>query len=84
MIRLTNEEIKLTYDLIKEYHEKYLKRYGVKLPRLFNGNSYTKDALTLVYLAQGSRNQKPRMQRSDTTRSIGLHLLCILISLMAN
>ena len=53
MIRLTNEEIKLAYDLIKEYHEKYLKRYGVKLPRLFNGNSYTKDALTLVYLAQG-------------------------------
>lgn len=53
MIRLTKEEIKLTYDLIREYHEKYLKKYGVKLPRLFNGNCYTKDALTLVYLAQG-------------------------------
>lgn len=53
MLQLTKEEIKLTYDLIKEYHEKYLKKYGVKLPKLFNETRYTKDALTLVYLAQG-------------------------------
>ena len=53
MIKLDREAIRLTYELICEYHEKYLKQYGVKLPKLFNGKNYTKDALTLVYLAQG-------------------------------
>lgn len=53
MIRLDRESIRLTYELICEYHEKYLKQYGVKLPKLFIGKNYTKDALTLVYLAQG-------------------------------
>jgi predicted restriction endonuclease len=46
-------EIATTYNLIKKYHENYLKQYGVKLPSLKNkkGN-YIKDALVLVYLAR--------------------------------
>ena len=53
MTKLSKNEISSTYALIKEYHEKYLKKHGVKLPKLSSGDSYTKDALTLVYLAQG-------------------------------
>lgn len=53
MINLNDKEIQLTYNLIVEYHEKYLNQYGVKLPKLRHGGVYTKDALTLVYLAQG-------------------------------
>ncbi len=53
MIKLNDEEIRSTYMLICEEYEKYLKRYGVKLPKLRHGGAYTKDALTLVYLAQG-------------------------------
>ena len=35
---------------LKEYNEKYLKKYGVKLPRLKKGDTYVKDALVLIYL----------------------------------
>lgn len=53
MIQLTDIEIKDTYSIISQYHENYLKKFGVTLPNLYKGNSYTKDALVLVYLAQG-------------------------------
>lgn len=53
MIKLNDKEIQLTYRLICEYYDKYLKQHGVKLPKLYKGTTYTKDALTLVYLAQG-------------------------------
>jgi len=54
MIRLSDEVIKKTYDMIREYHVNHLKQYGVKLPKLADAEgNYTKDALVLVYLAQG-------------------------------
>lgn len=53
MIKLSDKEIQLTYNLILDYHSKFLDQYGVKLPKLRHGKGYTKDALTLVYLAQG-------------------------------
>lgn len=56
MKRLTDAEINATYDLISEYHSKFLKSHGVILPNLKWGNNYTKDALVLVYLAQGYPN----------------------------
>ena len=41
------------YNQIKMYHQKYLKKHGVKLPKLKNNKgSYTKDALILIYLSQ--------------------------------
>ena len=53
MICLTDNQIKDTYETIKQYHEKYLKSHGVSLPNLKRGESYTKDALVLIYLAYG-------------------------------
>ena len=52
---MTDEwEIKSQYDLIKQYHEKYLKKSGVKLPKLLDNKSqFTKNALVLVYLSLG-------------------------------
>jgi len=38
------------YRELSEYHEKYLKKYGVKFFRLKKGDKYTKDALVLIYL----------------------------------
>jgi predicted restriction endonuclease len=50
---LSREEIEKIYQIIKECHEKYLKIYGVKLPKLVNKKGkYTKEALVLVYLAR--------------------------------
>lgn len=49
---MTDKEIREQYALIKKYHEKYLKSYGVQLPSLERGGEFTKDALVLVYLSQ--------------------------------
>lgn len=51
--KLSDDEIKNTYETIYGYYNKYLKSYGVKLPKLSGTRGYTKDALTLIYLAQG-------------------------------
>ncbi|NCO24926.1 hypothetical protein GW901_00160 [Candidatus Parcubacteria bacterium] len=49
---LNKKSIESIYKTICEYHEKYLKQYGVKLPKLYaSKGKFTKDALVLVYLA---------------------------------
>src|SRR3989304_5511928 len=50
---MTDREIEEVYQIVKDYHEKYLSKHGVKLPKLndVDGN-YVKDALVLVYLAR--------------------------------
>lgn len=53
---MTDVEISDLYDLIKSKHARHLASLGVKLPSLKRGGSYTKDALVLVYLAQGYPN----------------------------
>ncbi len=51
---LTREQIIGQYALIKEYHEKFLEKAGVKLPDLYSGGSnFSKNALVLVYLSMG-------------------------------
>lgn len=53
-INLTAEQIKKQYNLIIEYHEKYLKKLKVKLPKLQDSDgNFTKNALVLVYLSVG-------------------------------
>ena len=51
--KLNIEEIYNTYKMICEYYEKYLKSCGVKMPKLNIKGNYTRDALILIYLAQG-------------------------------
>jgi hypothetical protein len=67
MKRLSDEKIKKIYETICEYYEKYLKQYEVKLPKLTDrqGN-YTKDALVLVYLAEGYPRTKKISKRELT------------------
>lgn len=57
--KLTDSQIENAYRLILAYHEKYLKQYGVKPPRLRSATGYTKDALILIYLAQDYPDTKP-------------------------
>lgn len=49
---MTTKEIERIYAIIKEYHEKYLSIFDIKLPRLRNGDSFTINSLVLVYLAK--------------------------------
>lgn len=52
--RLLKGEVIKQYKLIKAYHDKYLKKYGVVLPKLYDGKKrFTKNALVLVYLSLG-------------------------------
>lgn len=51
--KLSKKQIRDTYKLLKDYHSKFLKKFGVKLPKLKSKEGYTKDALVLVYLTQG-------------------------------
>lgn len=47
---IQDSKIEEYYLELKEYHEKYLKQYGVKLPRLRNQGKFAKGALILIYL----------------------------------
>ena len=49
---MTDDEIRTIYHMIERYHAKYLAAAGVALPSLERGKGYTRDALTLVYLAR--------------------------------
>ncbi|MGQ9510252.1 MAG: hypothetical protein ACUVTN_12810 [Thermodesulfobacteriota bacterium] len=70
MKQLPDKEIKVIYDMICKYHQKYLKQYGVKLSKLTDteGN-YTKDALCLVYLARGYPKTK-KVSKGELTQFI--------------
>lgn len=49
-----DEDIEQQYNLLKQFHEKYLKSFGVKLPALKEpSGNFTKNALVLVYLSFG-------------------------------
>lgn len=56
------------YSELKERYEKYLKKFGVSLPRLKIKDNYTKDALVLIYLY--SNFQKP-VSKEDLTNFLG-------------
>ncbi len=51
-VKLSSKKIKETYNIIVQYYKKYLKDFGVKLPKLRSSGKYTRDALILIYLAQ--------------------------------
>ena len=67
MLNLTDGEIECAYEELKEIHEKKLKVFGVKLPRLKSGNKFTKNALVLIYLYK-KFNQK--VSKTELTKFI--------------
>ncbi len=59
-----------TYKVICEFHEKYLKQFGVKLPKLYNSqNVFTKNALVLVYLAHNYPNTR-KVTKEELTKFV--------------
>lgn len=68
--RLTDDEIRKTYDLLADYHARYLEKQGVKLPELVRPDGqFTQVALTLVYLAQGYPDTKT-VTKSELTEFV--------------
>ena len=43
MENLSDKEIGAQYNVIKDYHEKFLKRYGVQMPKLKSKKGYVID-----------------------------------------
>lgn len=73
MKKMTDSEICNIYSLIANYHEKYLKKHGVKLPSLKKINGlFSKDVLTLVYLAREYPNTKT-ISKAELTQFIQLY-----------
>jgi len=64
--RLTRRGIERIYGMSRRYHREHLARHGVILPSLGNAPRYTRDALTLVYLAQGYPRTRPVSKRELT------------------
>lgn len=56
---MNDKELLDLFDVITTHYDKYLQKFGVKPVNLKDSKgSYTKDALVLVYLAQGYPNTK--------------------------
>ena len=56
---MTKTEIIAQYELVKEYHTKFLAQSGVSLPKLWTNDSktsFTKDAIVLAALSRGYPN----------------------------
>ncbi|PIS12919.1 hypothetical protein COT69_01420, partial [candidate division WWE3 bacterium CG09_land_8_20_14_0_10_39_24] len=67
---LNKKSIESIYKTIRKYHEKYLKQYGVKLPKLHDSQSnFTKDALVLVYLAYDYPNTR-KVSKEELTKFV--------------
>jgi len=67
---LSKDEIIAIYDIIKEYHQKFLEQQGVRLPKLYTSRrEFTKDALTLVYLARNYPKTEP-VSKEELTKFI--------------
>ena len=67
---LNKKSIEGIYKTIREFHEKYLKQYRVKLPKLFHSKGkFTKDALVLVYLAYDYPNTR-KVSKKELTKFI--------------
>ncbi len=57
--KLDKDALEHTYNTIRQFHQKFLEKAGVRLPNLIGGDgTYTKDALVLVYLALGYPNTR--------------------------
>lgn len=70
---LNKKSIESIYKTICEFHEKYLKQYGIKLPKLYDSdNKFTKDALALVYLAYDYPNTR-KVSKEELTKFIRSH-----------
>ena len=67
---LSKKSIESIYKTICKFHDKYLKQFGVKLPKLYNlqGN-FTRDALVLVYLTYDYPNTR-KVSKEELTKFI--------------
>ncbi|MDI6732021.1 MAG: hypothetical protein QME05_05565 [Candidatus Margulisbacteria bacterium] len=67
---LNKKSIESIYKTICEYHGKYLRKFGVKLPKLYNlHGKFTKDALVLVYLAYDYPNTR-KVSKGELTKFV--------------
>ncbi|MFH1254919.1 MAG: hypothetical protein V1667_00360 [bacterium] len=67
---LNKKSIENIYQILCEFYEKYLKPFGVKLPKLYSSQGkFTKDVLVLVYLAYGYPKTR-KVSKEELTKFI--------------
>lgn len=69
---ISDNIIKETYEMLQDYHARYLKKHGVRLPNLYYRENYSKNGLTLIYLAQGYPNTKA-ISKEELTQFIRVY-----------
>ncbi len=70
--KLSDTEIKQIWSVITDHYNRYLKKQGVKSINLVKDGKYTKDALVLIYLAQGYPNTR-WITKDELTQFIRLY-----------
>ena len=73
MAALTDSQLSEKYDLVKDYHQKYLKEKEVHMPNLKWRGRYTQKALTLICLSEGYPNTKA-VSKSELTEFIKTYI----------
>ena len=68
MLNLTDDEIEGAYEELKEIHEKNLKQFGVKLPKLKKGDKFAIGALVLIYLYKKFNHKVTKTELTDFVR----------------
>lgn len=68
-VKLTLRDIRRIYKMLKNYYDRYLKRFGVRLPKLSNNKGFTKDVLVLIYLASGYPKTR-KVSKTELTQFI--------------
>ena len=68
---MNDSEIKCLYSKIVNMHNKYLKKYDVKLPKFKNGNKYTLNALVLIYLYKKIGQVVTKQELTEFLKNMG-------------
>lgn len=68
---IEDSKIEQYYSELKEYHEKYLKQYGVKMPRLRNRDKFAKGALILIYLYANFKKSVSKKELTEFMEKYG-------------
>ena len=66
-VKISREEINQIYKLVSDHYVRFLKKFGIVLPKLKNSSGkFQKDALALVYLAYGYPKTR-KVSKSELT-----------------
>lgn len=71
---MQKDQIEKQYYVINEKHNKMLKQFNVKMPRLYTKGNYTLNALVLIYLFEHIGKKVSKQELTDFLRTMGFEI----------